>query len=252
PPAGGYPPAGSPGYGTGQKFNVGEAFSWSWTKFTNNAAALIVPALVYLVAIGALVGITYGLAFGLASDTGTTYQSYNGVQYSSTTTSFGAASIVVFIVGYVAVFVLAAAIQSAYISGLLEIADGHQVTIGTFFKFRNVGRVIVAGLIVGLLTAVGLALCVIPGIIVGFLLMFTIVALLDRDLSPVDAAKNSYEVTRNNLGDAVLAYVISLAIALVGEAVCFVGLIVAMPVVGLFQVYTYRRLSGRDVAPVNP
>ena len=43
PPQHGYPP--QPGYG-GQpapRFSVGDAFSWSWNKFTSNASALIVP-----------------------------------------------------------------------------------------------------------------------------------------------------------------------------------------------------------------
>ena len=38
--------------------------------------------------------------------------------------------------------------------------------------------------------------------------MFTIVALLDRNLSPVDAIKNSFETVKNNLGNALLAYLI--------------------------------------------
>ena len=41
-------------------------------------------------------------------------------------------------------------------------------------------------------------------------------------------------------------------ILLVGVAVCFVGLIVAAPVAALFLVYTYRELTGGQVAPLTP
>jgi uncharacterized membrane protein len=135
---------------------------------------------------------------------------------------------------------------------VLEIANGHQVAIGDFFKPRNVGNVIIASLIVGVLAGIGSALCFIPGLIVGFLLMFTIVALLDRNLSPVDAIKASFETTTNNLGPAVLAWLVAVAIGLVGALVCLVGLIVAVPVEMLFIVYTYRRLNGAEVAPLTP
>ena len=54
PPAG-YPPQpsyGAPPGGPGgpAQFNVGEAVSWAWNKFTKNALALIVPLLLYIVA----------------------------------------------------------------------------------------------------------------------------------------------------------------------------------------------------------
>jgi uncharacterized membrane protein len=82
--------------------------------------------------------------------------------------------------------------------------------------------------------------------------MFTIVALLDRNLSPIDAIKNSFEITTKNVGNAVLAWLVMAAIIVVGALVCLVGLIVAAPVAALFEVYTYRRLTGGQVAPLTP
>ena len=63
--------------------------------------------------------------------------------------SFGIASILVLIVGYLILMVVAAAIQSAFLGGLLDIANGQPVTIGSFFKPRNVGSVIIASLLIG-------------------------------------------------------------------------------------------------------
>jgi uncharacterized membrane protein len=39
---------------------------------------------------------------------------------------------------------------------------------------------------------------------------------------------------------------------LVGVLACGIGIIVAAPVALLIQVYTYRRLSGGQVAPLTP
>ncbi len=255
PQAGGYPPTapGMPaqGYGGAPPYNVGEAFSWAWNKFTKNAAALIVPALVYGVILGVVYGITYGVAIALAPAPETSYTSTDtGVSYSYSS-GMGAGSIVVMLIGYAVLLVIGAVVQSAYISGLLQIADGRPVAIGDFFKPRNIGAVIVATIIMGVLTAVG-SLCIIGGIIVALFLMFTVVALLDRNLSPVDAVKASFDIVKDNIGNAIVAYLVMAAILLVGAIVCGIGLIVAGPVAALFEVYTYRRLTGGQVAPLTP
>jgi uncharacterized membrane protein len=246
------PPAGGPGYGGQQPYNVGEAFSWAWNKFSKNPAALIVPTLVYGVILGVIYGIAYGVAIALAPAPEATYSSdANGVSYSYSSGGMGAASIAVLIIGYAVLLVVGAVVQSAYISGLLQIADGRQVAIGDFFKPRNVGAVILASIIVGVLTAVG-SLCIIGGIIVALFLMFTIVALLDRNLGAVDAVKASFDIVKDNIGNAIVAYLVMAAVLLVGAIVCGIGLIVAAPVAALFEVYTYRRLTGGPVAPLTP
>jgi len=219
---------------------------WAWNKLSQNAVALIVPSLVYAVILGVVYGIVYGLAIALAPESSYT-SSDNGASVSYTA-GFGIASILVMIVGWIVLLVVAGVVQSAFVSGVLDIANGRQVAMGDFFKPRNVGNVIVATLIVGVASAIGSALCVIPGLIVDFLLMFTIIALLDRNLSPVDAIRASFETTTKNLGPAILAFLVMIAIVLVGAIVCGVGLIVAVPVEMLFLVYTFRRLNGAEVA----
>jgi uncharacterized membrane protein len=245
------PPAGAPGYGAGQPFSIGEGFTWAWNKFSKNAGALIVATLVYGLIVGVVEGITFFIASALGQ-TVTTYSDYgNGVE-ASATSSFGIASWIVLGLGSIVAMIIAFAIQSAYTSSLLEIANGQPVTIGSFFKPRNLGAVIVAGVIIAILIAIGYVLCVIPGIIVAFLTMFTIFALLDRNLAPIDAIKASVDITRANLGNAILAWLLSALVVAAGVAVCYIGLIVAAPVATLFLVYSYRRLSGGEVAPLTP
>jgi len=206
---------------------------------------------VYGLILSMLYGIIYGLAFALAPEsTYETYEYENGFGYSySANASLGFASSIVIILGLVVLFVVAAVIQSAYMSGALDIVNGRPVTIGSFFTPRNVGNVIIAGLIVGILAAIGYVLCVIPGIAVGIFTMFTIVALLDRNLAPIDAIKASFEIAKANFGQVLLTWLVMAAIAAVGALLCGVGLIVAIPVAVLVEVYAWRRLSGGQVAP---
>jgi uncharacterized membrane protein len=251
PQQGGYPPA---GYGGGvgqQQFSVGEAFSWAWNKFTKNAVPLIVSTLIYGLIIGVLAGIVFGLAMALAPDPVTTYDSSEyGFEYS-TSASFGAASIFVFILGGIVLFAVAGAIQSAYYSGVLDIANGRDVTIGSFFKPRNVGNVIVATLIIGIAASIGSA-CFVLGVAVALFTMFAVIAVLDRDMSAIDAIKASFDVAKNNFVQVLLTFLVLVAVYAVGFLLCGIGLFVAFPLMALIEVYAWRRLTGGQVAELNP
>jgi uncharacterized membrane protein len=207
---------------------------------------------VYGLIVGALYGIVYGLAIALAPDTVTSYNSYDsGFNYSSSS-SMGAGSLVVLVLGGLVLLVVVAAISSAYLGGVLDIADGRPVTIGSFFKPRNIGGVVIASLIVGILTSIGYALCVVPGLVVSIFAIFTTVALIDRNLSPIDAIKASVNIAKANFGQVLLAWLLIAVITFIGSLLCGIGLLVALPVSTLFLVYTYRRLSGGQVAPLSP
>lgn len=261
PSPGGYPPppSGAPvpayggGYGAPQElFNIGDGFKWAWEKFTSNAVPLIVATLIYGAIVGVLYGIIYGLAFALAPDTVSTYNSYDGGFEYSSNAAFGVGSVLVLVLGGLLLFVVIAAAQSAYIGGVLDIANGQQVSIGSFFKPRSLGNVIIATVLMGILTSIGYVLCVIPGLAVAILTFFAIIAVIDRNLSAVDGLKTSYELVKANFVQVLLVWLSLAAIATVGALVCFVGLIVAVPVATLLQVYAWRRLSGGEVAALNP
>lgn len=230
---------------------MGEAFSWAWGKFTSNAAALIVPVLVYAVIVGILYAIVVGLIAATASDPVTTYESSDdGFEYS-TTSNLGAASILIIIIGGLVAVLVAAAIQSAYLGGVLDIADGRPVTIGSFFKPRNIGSVVIATLIIAVLTAIG-QIVIIGGLIVGIFTIFAIVSIIDRNLSPIDGIKTSFETVKNNFVPSLLTWLLVAVITFVGALLCGVGLLVAIPVASLFLVYSWRKLSGGQVADLNP
>lgn len=202
----GYPPAGPPGYPGAQGFNVGEAFSWAWNKFSKNAAPLIIATLVYGLIVIVLQVIINLLQTAVSPGVSSYSSDGSGFSYSWSTSSMGIGGILVSIVGWFVMLIVGAAIQSGFLSGVLDIANGQQVSVGSFFRPRNIGQVIVAGLIVGIITTIGFFLCVIPGLLASIMLIFTVVALLDRNLSAVDAVKTSFDVSKANFGNAFLTW----------------------------------------------
>ena len=101
-------------------------------------------------------------------------------------------------------------------------------------------------------TSIGSALCYIPGLIVSIFAFFTTVALLDRNLSAIDAIKTSIDIAKNNFVQVLIVWLLFSVMLSVGSFVCLVGLLVAAPVAILFEVYAFRRLTGGQVAPLTP
>jgi uncharacterized membrane protein len=225
---------------------VGEAFSWAWNKFKQNMTPLIVAALIYgiLFAIAEVVGIVGG---GIGGET--TMTTSNG--YTTTTPAASPVGLAFTIVSYILLYAVSIFAQSAFLSGILEIADGRPVTIGSFFAPRNLGQVILAAIIVGILTGIGSILCFFPGLIVAFLAQFTILFVLDRSQSAIDALKSSFSTVTANFGNSLLAYLVAGLAIFLGALACGVGLLVGGPVAALIMVYTYRKLSGGQVVPVD-
>jgi uncharacterized membrane protein len=247
PPGYGLPPAG-PG---APQFSIGDALSWSWNKFSKNLATLIVPVLAYVAALGILGGIVFGGAFALGDTTSTpSVDEYGNTVNDNFAVTFGAGSIAVMVIGGLLLLLVGVYMQDALLGGCLDIADGKPVSIGSFFKARNLGPVFLTAILVVIGTSIGSFICFIPGLIFGFFTQFAVPYVLDRSLSPIDSIKASIATVRANLVGALLSWLVQYAVVMVGEFACGVGLIAAIPVAMLIQIYTYRKLSGGQVVPV--
>ena len=152
------------------------------------------------------------------------------------------------LIGVIVMVVALAAMMSAYIGGVLDIADGKEVGIGTFFKPRNVGAVIVATILVAIASAIG-SLVFVGGLVVSVFALFTTVAVVDRNSSGIDGIKASFDVVKSRFGESILTWLLVNIIVTVGALLCGVGLLVAAPVAALFLVYAWRKLTGGTVVP---
>nr|PZN24494.1 MAG: hypothetical protein DIU75_02825 [Mycolicibacterium hassiacum] len=257
PPAGGYPPppAGpyppQPGYPIGPQYSVGDAFTWAWNKFSRNAAPLILSVLVYAVILGVLWSVGGALlTLGQQSES-TVYEYGDDSFYFFTSSDLNSLGIVVLIVLSLVHIVVMSIIGAAFLRGLLDIADGRQVTVGSFFRPQQLGNILLAVVLISLVES--LAFCTFIGpIVIAVLTWFTYPAILERGLSAVDGIKAAFEIFKADIGATILAFLVVYLIFLVGAIACLIGLFVAVPVAALFYVYTYRKLSGGQVSPLTP
>ena len=269
PPPGYYPPPPSPdgGYappppGWGRPtYSIGDALTWSWQKFTKNAGPLIVATVVFgavMMGLSLLIG---PLMQAVSPATFTAVDNGQDIIETTTRNTTGV-GVAVFLLASLVLMVVGGVIASAWYGGLLDIANGQPVGIGSFFRPRNVIPVVIAALIIGIVSSlISSVVLIVPilGLLLGPLFaaaislftFFTTVAIVDRNLSPIDGIRASIQIVKSRFGEVLLAWLVWAAMIVVGAIACGVGLLLAMPVGYLFKVYTYRKLSGGsvDVAP---
>lgn len=233
PPPGNYPPPGgnySPppgnygpsGFGSGMPptLGVGDAISFGWNKFKDNAGVWI-----GVVLIAAVIQIVLNLIFG---------------GFGRSSDDFSAILSVWSIIGTVVSAIAGYLINAAFVRGALHEVDGNKPAIGSFFQFSNVGAIIIASFLVGIAAGIGLILLVIPGIIVIFLTWWTLQFVVDRNEDAITAIKSSFRAISSNAGQLFVLALALVGINILGLIPCGLGLLVTIPITIIASTYAYR------------
>jgi hypothetical protein len=235
PPPGGYPPAPG-GYG-GAPYSATDAIGYGWRKFKDNAGVLIAATLIVFLG---------GLALGVLSEVIAPSPSYftpgGDFDFDAGAT---AASLAAQAITGTFVYILVAMLTR----GALDVVDGGTFNIGKAFGVLNISRVLITGLVLSILSAVGFALCVLPGLIFSIFSYFTIYFVVDKDQDPIQSIGSSFSLVGRNLGNALLTGLLTVLVLLGGALLCLVGLLAAIPVITLAGAYAFRRFQGEPVAP---
>jgi uncharacterized membrane protein len=102
-----------------------------------------------------------------------------------------------------------------------------------------------ASILYALALVVGLILLIVPGIIFALMFMFTTFLVIDRELGPIEAMKESNRITHGHKWSLLGFTLVLVLINLLGLIALVVGLLVSIPVSSLAVTHAYRVLSGR-------
>ncbi|MBF6168453.1 hypothetical protein IU486_27415 [Streptomyces gardneri] len=139
-------------------------------------------------------------------------------------------------------------LQAAMVRGALYETDGTPPPFGAYFRFVNAGNVLLTALLAFLLTFLGSAICLLPGLIAGWLCMFSLHFVVDQDQGPFEALKSSFTLVVSNAWQVLLLALAVLVVTFLGLLLCGFGLLVAGPVATIAVTYAYRTLTGGTVA----
>jgi uncharacterized membrane protein len=218
-----------PSYDESGGYRPTEALSYGWDRFSASPSTLMIPMTVVFVGIVAVALTTEFAVAALPVGSGVT-----GRLLVS-----GIAAAVVFCVYQL----LAAGLYR----GALRVVDGGSFVVGELFEGWDKVQVVVASLLISVAVGLGTVLCVVPGLVVGFLTQFTLLFVVDRQLTALEAIRASVRLVTGHLGPTLVFYVLAGAVTALGAVLCGVGLLVAVPVVLVGYGYTYRRLLGEPV-----
>lgn len=105
-----------------------------------------------------------------------------------------------------------------------------------------------ASILAGAATILGLILLIVPGIIIGIMVCFTLYIVIDTGMSPVDAIKESVRITKGNRWNLLILGLAVLGINILGICLVLVGLLASLPISGLAVIHAYRTLSKKSAA----
>ena len=235
--------------GSGGAYSAPDSIGYGWNKFKAKPSELLVPVLivvVILIAIEVVVQILLRATLLGTHDCtttvlGTSVQTQCGPNFFVALIGAGIAGLVVNLI--------AQALGAGLIKNALNVADGQPTSMGEVWKWATNGQVITAALIVSVAVFIGTLLCYLPGLIVAFLLNWTMFFVVDQDFKAVDAVKASVNFVTSHLGETIVFWLLGFVVLLVGAILCGVGLLVAVPVVLVAAAFTFRVLNGRQVTP---
>ena len=218
---GGMPPypAGAMG---GTPMSVGDGMSWAWSKFKDNAFILVVGFGVW--------AILSNLGFDSRVE-------LNGEEYG---VSYG-----IPFWGYVGPIVrLFSAIATTNMA--LKVASGRQLEWNDIFSFPNFGASLLASFLTAIATGVGMILCLIPGIIVAFLLYYSVYFTVDKGVDGIAGMKASWATLSSHVGELFPFALTGVGLYILG-GITLIGWLVTVPLAALLSAYSYVRIQGYDV-----
>jgi uncharacterized membrane protein len=212
------PPAGPAGGGA---YSVGDAWKYGWDKTIANIGQVLIAVLVLFA-----VQVVFAIGGRVISD-----------------------SIFVSWIFSLISWIVSMIIAAGIVRFALDVTEGKQLNAATLLTPSKLGDVVVASILIGIATFVGLILCVIPGLLVMFFTSYTLYFLMDKpELGAIDAIKASFEFTKANAGNVILWFLLGLVTWFVGALLCGIGLLLAIPVVLIGTAYTYKTINTEPVA----
>jgi hypothetical protein len=123
----------------------------------------------------------------------------------------------------------------------LKHVRGEAIAVGDMFDLKDVlGPIIVAWVLTTIGTAIGFVLCILPGIVVNALWMFTQLLIVDKGMDGVAAMRESFNTLRGEWLMAALFLFVIFLIAAAGALACGVGILITIPIAILSITILYR------------
>jgi len=209
-----------------------EAISYGWERVKADPAGLIGPLFVATLIQGVPNGI-FGTIAG-------------GLEQNEMFVAGGGVRLVSLIVGTL----ISAWLAGGVVTLLLKVVRDQEYALSDIFGGgRYFVPMLITLVIVQFGTTVGMMLCFIPGIILALGLGLAVPLVVERDMAPVDAIKESWRLTDGHKLNLFVFWLLAFVLSIAGMMACCVGILPVMAIIAVGQMQIYDRLMGQEVPP---
>ncbi|MEM9410900.1 MAG: hypothetical protein AAGA30_07290 [Planctomycetota bacterium] len=189
--------------------NFDEIFGYAWNVYKENVGLLL-----------GMVLITFGISFAFNI-------LVQGVNFTLDQADAGGSVIAIFnFVLFAITYLMNAFLYSGQARLCLKIARQQEASIGDLFSGGDVFvQVLIMGVVVGLLVAVGLLGLIIGAIIVAMLLWTHFYLIVDNKASWFDSLTLAFAIGKLNLGTTFILFVVSIGLSLIGFLALCIGML---------------------------
>ena len=152
------------------------------------------------------------------------------------------------VVSFLSIGILAPVALAGYMHAILRlIREGREPKVQDIFsQMRLFLPLLLFGIIVVIVTCIGLLLLFLPGVLfalaVSFFCIYMLPLMTDKELGLMDAVKESYQMVRNEkITDHLVVFLIFVGISAVGSTI-FIGSLFTQPLATVFLMSIYNEL----------
>jgi uncharacterized membrane protein len=133
-----------------------------------------------------------------------------------------------------------------HIACIRKLMSGRSEVADLFKGFNWFAASLLAFLVIAVFTFLGFLLCLIPGLVLGAMYQFTYLFIVDKKMDFWPAMQASHALVKKDYLGFTLLYVALLLINVAGALLCFVGLLITVPLSFAAITAAYRDLVGLE------
>ena len=238
------------GGGSSGSADIGSALSWSLAKMQEHLSVfLMLSGTIF--AVNLVGGI---ISTKLAENSAAYIDSTTGRLTDVGTTFWGG------IIGSIILSLVVALVVAFLNIGLLRAAlrttRGETPSFADLTSGENVGKYIITAIVVAILTAVGIVLCILPGLAAAFFLAFAATHALDKGADVGSCLSWSFDAVKRNVGPVIILVLLGFAATIISAVLGGLTSVIVSAVIGLFLIpfsalinaNLYRQMGGEEIA----
>lgn len=227
------------------KVRLGEWITEGWNLLKAQWQTWTAMTIVFFIPVAVVIGIEQVVSFKMQKPFGSSASLVDFVRTFSQ--SMTLSILTSFIVAIVNALFLGGIYRAAF-----KQMRGEDISVADIFSGMDLYiKILVAALLINAIQLLGTFLCYFPGLIAQGLMMLTIPLIVQKNMEPLDAIKESFNTTKSEWLMFTVLIVVTSLLAAAGVILCVVGIFFTYPLLFLITAVAYRDIYEPESRPMS-